>query len=296
MKIYDCFTYFDEKILLNFRLNYLSNYVDKFVISEANYTHSGSSKKLNFNINDYPKFKNKIIYIPVTRKPDGLHKVNLKKNNNEINSKIIFNGYLRENFQRNELQNGLTDAGPNDWIIISDLDEIPNLEETNLNKVKKKIIIFEQKFLFYKFNLFYENRIWHGSKACKKKFLLSPQWLRNVKSRKYSIFRPDIFFSNKKYNSIYFVKNGGWHFTNLKTSKQIYYKFSNYLHHREFEHSNLGIKDINKMIKNKISIYNHEVDKSNSKFDGRIELSRLPNKFLPRFLLKNLNSYKKWLV
>ncbi len=50
------------------------------------------------------------------------------------------------------------------------------------------------------------------------------------------------------------------------------------------------------MIKNKISIYNHEVDKSNSKFDGKIELSRLPNKFLPRFLLKNLNSYKKWLV
>ena len=296
MKIYDCFTYFDEKILLNFRLNYLSNYVDKFVISEANYTHSGSSKKLNFNINDYPKFKNKIIYIPVTRKPDGLHKVNLKKNNNEINSKIIFNGYLRENFQRNELQNGLTDAGPNDWIIISDLDEIPNLEEINLNMVKKKIIIFEKKFLFYKFNLFYENRIWHGSKACKKKFLLSPQWLRNVKSRKYSIFRPDIFFSNKKYNSIYFVKNGGWHFTNLKTSKQIYYKFSNYLHHREFEHSNLSIKDISKMIKNKISIYNHEVDKSNSKFDGRIKLSRLPNKFLPRFLLKNLNSYKKCLV
>ena len=105
-----------------------------------------------------------------------------------------------------------------------------------------------------------------------------------------------IFGYFNKYNSIYFVKNGGWHFTNLKTSKQIYYKFSNYLHHREFEHSNLGIKDINKMIKNKISIYNHEVDKSNSKFDGKIELSRLPNKFLPRFLLKNLNSYKKWLV
>ena len=138
MKIYDCFTYFDEKILLNFRLNYLSNYVDKFVISEANYTHSGSSKKLNFNINDYPKFKNKIIYIPVIRKPEGLHKVNLKKNNNEVNSKIILNGYLRENFQRNELQNGLTDAGPNDLIIISDLDEIPNLEEINLNKIKKK--------------------------------------------------------------------------------------------------------------------------------------------------------------
>ena len=296
MKIYDCITYFNEKTLFELRLNVLDKFIYRFVVVEANYTHSGNPKRLNFNINDYPKFKDKIIYIPVTKKPAGLHKVNPKKNNDEINSKLIFNGYLRENFQRNELQKGLKKAEPSDWIIISDLDEIPNLERINLKRIKKKIIFFKQKFLFYKFNLFYKNRFWYGSRACKKKFLLSPQWLRNTKSKKYSIFRPDIFLSKKKYNSIFFVENGGWHFTNLKTPKEIYYKFSNYLHHREFEHSNLSIKDISKMIKNKISIYNHEVDKSNSKFDGRIELSRLPNKFLPRFLLKNLNSYKKWLV
>ena len=95
MKIYDCFTYFDEKILLNFRLNYLSNYVDKFVISEANYTHSGSSKKLNFNINDYPKFKNKIIYIPVKKSPSNIKHPpqNFKR----------FNSIQRIAFQRNQI-------------------------------------------------------------------------------------------------------------------------------------------------------------------------------------------------
>ena len=296
MKIYDCFTYFDEKMLLNFRLNYLNNYVDKFVISEANYTHSGKPKKLNFNINDYPKFKDKIIYIPVITKPKGLHRVNSKKNDHETNSKLISNGYLRENFQRDQLQKGLQDANPNDFIIISDLDEIPNLEKINLQNIKEKIIFFKQKFLFYKFNLFYKNRFWYGSRACKKKFLLSPQWLRNTKSKKYSIFRPDIFFSKKKYNSIFFVENGGWHFTNLKTPKEIYYKFSNYLHHREFEHSNLSINDINNMMKKNISIYNHEVDKSYSKFDGKVKLSKLPKKYLPKFLLENFSIYKKWMI
>jgi len=296
MKVYDCFTYFDEKMLLNFRLNYLNNYVDKFVISEANYTHSGKPKKLNFNINDYPKFKDKIIYIPVITKPKGLYRVNSKKNDHETNSKLISNGYLRENFQRDQLQKGLQDANPNDFIIISDLDEIPNLEKINLQNIKEKIIFFKQKFLFYKFNLFYKNRSWYGSRACKKRFLLSPQWLRNAKSKQYSIFRLDILFSIKKYNSVFFVKDGGWHFTNLKTPKEIYYKFSNYLHHREFEHSNLSIKDINHMVKKNISIYNHEVEKSRSKFDGKIKLSKLSKKNLPNFLLKNLSLYKKWII
>ena len=296
MKIYDCFTFFDEKMLLNFRFNCLSSYVDKFVISEANYTHSGNPKKLNFNINDYPKFRDKIIYIPVTNKPDGLHKVNPKKNNEETNSKLILNGYLRENFQRDQLMKGLKDAEPNDLVIISDLDEIPNLEVINLKKIKQKIIFFKQKFLFYKFNLFYKNRSWYGSRACKKKFLLSPQWLRNTKGKKYSIFRPDIFFSIKKYNSVFFVENGGWHFTNIKTPKEIHYKFSNYLHHREFEHSNLSIKDVHNMMQKNISIYNHEVDKSQNKFDGIVKLYKLPKKYLPNFLLNNLRLYKKWII
>ena len=62
MKIYDCFMFFDEEMLLDLRLNIMDQYIDKFVITEATYLHSGKKKKLVFDINKYPKFKNKIIY------------------------------------------------------------------------------------------------------------------------------------------------------------------------------------------------------------------------------------------
>ena len=61
MKIYDCITYFDEKILFEIRLNCLDKYVDKFIVVESAYAHSGKKKKINFNINDYPLFKKKFI-------------------------------------------------------------------------------------------------------------------------------------------------------------------------------------------------------------------------------------------
>ena len=70
---------------------------------------------------------------------------------------------------------------------------------------------------YYKLNLFYENFIWHGTRACKKKYLKSPQWLRNIKAKKYPFWRFDLIFSKKKYSDLFFVDEGGWHFTNLKT-------------------------------------------------------------------------------
>ena len=65
MNIYDCFMYYDEDLLLDIRLNALNKYVKKFVITEATYTHNGSKKKLNFNIDKFDKFKDKIEYIVV---------------------------------------------------------------------------------------------------------------------------------------------------------------------------------------------------------------------------------------
>jgi beta-1,4-mannosyl-glycoprotein beta-1,4-N-acetylglucosaminyltransferase len=296
MKIYDCFTFFDEKMLLNFRLNYLDKFIDKFVIAEAAYTHSGNKKKINFNINDYPKFKHKIIFIPVYEKPKNLLKIYKKDSNDEIGKKLILNGYSRENFHRNCLGKALKNIDLEDIIIISDIDEIPNLENISFKNINNKIIFFKQYFLFYKFNLLYKEKPWYGSRACRKKDFISAQWLRNIKSRKYSIFRPDIFFSNKKYNNVYFINKGGWHFTNVKTPKEIYYKFSNYLHHREFEDSNLKLKDVKRMISKKIVLYNHEVDQRKNKFDGKIYLSKIHKKRLPEYLIKNFSLYKKWLA
>ena len=65
--------YYDEDVLLEFRLNYLNSYVDKFVIIECGYSHRGIKKKFNFNINKFKSFKEKIIYIKVKHKPNNLN-------------------------------------------------------------------------------------------------------------------------------------------------------------------------------------------------------------------------------
>ena len=64
--------YFDEDLLLDVRLNQLNKFVEKFVITEATYTHNGSKKDLRFDINNFKKFKDKIIYIVVDKYPKNI--------------------------------------------------------------------------------------------------------------------------------------------------------------------------------------------------------------------------------
>ena len=78
MKIYDCFQFFDEEMLLDLRLNIMNKYVDKFVITEATYMHNGKPKNLIFNIEKFSKFKDKIIYIVVDKPPSDLLKVTME--------------------------------------------------------------------------------------------------------------------------------------------------------------------------------------------------------------------------
>ena len=194
MKIVDCFMYSDEDMMLDIRLNVLDKYVSNFIICEASFNHNGSPKKLNFNINNFSKFKNKIIYLSIEKQPDDLRIINNEDDDNKKNSKILDNALTRENYQRNYLFKGLDEFSDDDLILINDLDEIPNLENFKYNN---KITLFKQKMFYYKLNLIYPNFFWVGSKACKKKHLVNPQWMRNIKSKKYSFWRLDTFFSKK---------------------------------------------------------------------------------------------------
>ena len=93
--------------------------------------------------------------------------------------------YLRENFQRNCISRAIKNADEKDIIIISDLDEIPNPKQISLFKSKDKYAAFKQKHFYYKLNLQSEkNPFWIGSKICVKKYLKSPQWLRELKFKK----------------------------------------------------------------------------------------------------------------
>ena len=295
MKIYDCFMYYDEDLILDLRLNILDKHVDKFVIVESSYTHSGKPRKLLFNINKFKNFKSKIIYIVLNKKPLKLELIKEEDNAHKKNSKYILNAVKRENLQRNEIYKGLDSALPNDLIIISDADEIPNLEENNIKDVKNKIILFKQKFFYYKFNLKLNNFIWYGSKACKKKNLISPQWLRNVKDKIYPIWRVDTLFSNKKYQDIKIINNGGWHFSNVKTPADIEKKMKTYLHHREYDLNPIGEKKISEIIKEKKPIYNLKTDMRANKFDLSEKLVVSDISELPYYIQKNIDKYRDWL-
>ena len=295
MNIYDCFMYFDEDMLLDLRLNVLNHYVKKFVITEATYTHNGSKKKLNFDINNFKKFKDKINYVVVDKHPPTI--MNLKDSDTveKRGEKLILNGMARDYYQRESLSEGLKETLDDDLILISDLDEIPNLNEVDLRSIDNKLIFFKQKMFYYKLNLLYENFSWFGSKACKKKSFISPQWLRNIKSKKYSKLRVDVWFSKKKYSDIFYINNGGWHFTCIRSPEELEKKLLNFAHHYEFEESGLKINDIKKLINEKRVMYDHNIDQKGYKWSGKSKLKKISNELLPNYLSSNLSKYKGWL-
>ena len=140
MAIFDCFQYFNEEHIAEIRFNILNKFVDKFIIVESTVNHQGKPKKLNFDINKYKKFKNKINYIIVDDTPE-----NIKKPHEGGES-------LVEQHQRNSIMKGLKNADDNDLIILSDVDEIPDLNKLN-EFDKNKYAVFSQKMFMYKLNL-----------------------------------------------------------------------------------------------------------------------------------------------
>ncbi len=295
MKIFDCFMYFDEEIVLDIRLNMLNPVVDYFVIVESKFTHKGDKRNLKFDINKFTEFKDKIIYLIFDEEPRDIESLLDKDVEDEKTRKLILNAARRENSQRNFIMKGLENANNNDLILISDVDEIPNLEKINFKNIKNQIILFKQDMFYYKLNLKLPDLIWSGTKACKKKYLKSPQWLRNIKDKKYPFYRFDTFFSEKKYINIEFVNNGGWHFSNIKTPSEIEHKLKSYLHHREFDINPISIKDIENIIKNKQAIYDLKVDKNVNKIGNGSKLEDYPLAKLPQYLKNNIEKYKNWL-
>ena len=293
MKIYDCFMYFDEDIVLDVRLNFLNEFVDQFVIIESEYNHRGEKRVPLFKIDKFKKYKDKIKYILINDIPPGIEIIN--KGDKDIYRKSIFNASKRENLQRNQILKGLTEANEEDWIIISDLDEIPNLSKINLKNTKDKLIFFNQHMMYYKFNLKLDDYIWVGSRACKMKNLQSPQWIRDIKNKNYGWWRIDIFFSNKKYNNILFVEDGGWHFSYLKNPKGIEKKLKSYLHHIDYDLNPVGVEGIKKMINSKRTIYNIKADQKEHKFDGINKLSKININLLPSYILENKDKFKDWI-
>ena len=268
MAIFDCFQYFNEDHIADLRFNILNESVDKFIIVESTVNHQGKSKKLHFDINRYKKFKNKINYIVVDDTPE-----NIKKTHEGGES-------LVEQHQRNSIMRGLKDANDNDLIILSDVDEIPDLNKLN-EYDRNKYAVFSQKMFMYKLNfLNLKENNWHGSKICLKKNFRSPQWLRDLKFKEYPFWRID------KIRNLQIIKNGGWHFAYLQTPENISKKIKSFAH-GEF---------------NKASITNEEnirmkMEKGKDVFERGHNLKKVEvDSSFPRYILQNKDKLKKWII
>ena len=295
MKIFDCFMYFDEDVVLDVRLNFLDEFVDKFIIIESKYNHKGEERIPLFDINKFIKFKDKIEYILTSEIPKKIETIKKDDTKDEMYRKSIYNAWRRENLQRNHITKGIVNAEKEDWIIISDLDEIPDLRKIELKKVKNKFVFFRQDMMYYKFNLKLENFTWVGSKACKMIDLETPQWIRDIKDKKYDWWRIDTFFSKRKYCDILFVDKGGWHFSYLKNPKNIEKKLKSYLHHIDYDLNPVGEKQIKEMITNKKTIYDIKADQRDNKFDGSNSLIKIDINLLPSYILENKIKFKEWI-
>jgi len=220
MKIYDCIMYYDDELTLSLRLNILDKFIDKFVVVEATRDHAGNIKKLNFDIKKFVKYEKKIIYLVIEDIPEKV----------EHYKKGWSPNFFRENFHRNAISRALTDCSPNDLIIISDADEIPNLDILENIQIKR-FAIFSQKHFYYKINLL-NSYNWLGSSICYKKYLKSPQWLRNKRFLRRGFLRR-LFFKTQ------ILKNGGWHFGFLKSPEDISKKLKAYSHGEHLKHSDI---------------------------------------------------------
>ncbi|MDA7741651.1 hypothetical protein N8846_00160 [Pelagibacteraceae bacterium] len=289
MKIIDCTSFYNEHMMYEVRLNTLKDKVDKFIVTESTYSHSGKKKKLNFDINNYPKFKDKISYIIIDKEPIGI----VPENNDPSLQRS--NSLKRISLSYDESLKVLKNFSSNDFIMLSDNDEIPNLSSKQFINNKNSIVLFNQLFIYFKFNLLYDKILWPGTKGCTMGKLKSLSWLRNIKLRKYPFWRLDTLFSENKYININIIQDGGWHFTNLKTPDEMYEKFMNFGHHDSFRLSGLTIEKIRDKILNKEMFYDHLADKSSTnKWESNYKLKVIGDEMLPSYLIKNKNKYREW--
>tara|TARA_B100001287_G_scaffold240510_1_gene214945 strand:- start:165 stop:968 length:804 start_codon:yes stop_codon:yes gene_type:complete len=266
--IYDCVTYFDEDLILDLRFNILNKYIDKFIVVESDIDHAGNKKKLNFNIENFGQFKDKIIYYVVRDMPIKVG--NFKKNWSP--------NFIRENFQRNAIQNCIENCNEKDLILVSDADEIPNLE--NLNNIEiKRFALFKQISFLYKLNLV-EHWNWLGTGICYYKYLKSPQWLRDKRFLRRGFLRR-IFFKTQ------IIDNGGWHFSYLKSPDNILKKVQSFAH-SEFKDISLD------HIKQSMNNMKHIITPDHE--DKKISKIQIDQNIYPNYIFNNREIFKDWIA
>ncbi len=265
-KIIDCITFYDENLLTNTRFEILKDVVDKFIVCESMFDHSGNPKKINFKLKN-ANFSDKVEHIIIKENfPQPIQPWN------------------NEKIQREQILQSLSNFNSDDYILYSDSDEIPNPSIIRNLNLKKKYGIFFQKNFVYKLNIFnqYETP-WEGTRICKIKNLKSIFHLRKKILSK-NLKKPFWKFYIEK--DIQLISDGGWHFNNLYNLDTISQKL------RVFPHKEFSSKDYSdrEIIKKKINNLEDLFGRGH-----KYEKVNLDNSY-PSYILNNLDLFKDYII
>lgn len=272
MKIYDCFTFYNELDLLELRLNYLNDCVDYFVIVESDKTFSGINKPYFFEDNKdrFKKFKDKIILVHKELNTEGMTFVK----NPGTKFRKIDDYWKLEHEQRNSIMIGLNNANDEDIIIVGDVDEIPNRNaiEKYKNMYYPKHATFVLKNHYYYFNCI--NTMETVDVCCNnitsKKNLITTQGLRDDR---YEYIR---------------IKNGGWHFSYLGGVDNIINKIKSFSHSEYNNDKYLNKNKIQDCINNGKDLFDRNI--KYVYFDINMFKSEYPE-----YLIENLDKFNKYI-
>ena len=280
-KIYDVFTFFNELDLLEIRLNILDPYVDYFVIIEATETFSGNPKPLHFleNKERFKKWEHKILHYVVrdtpsskneladrlqnSRKNPGSENVDIQVISDVLSHNTLGKGgidWTKELYQKESIKKALVSLNDDDICYISDVDEIWN-PHARIDYTKDTLFRLRQLMYAY----FLNNRSsenWIGPLVAKYK-MIKNEYLNDLRSEK-----------KTKYT---YVRNGGWHFTNMGGADQIRKKLESY-GHQEYNKDD---------IKSRIE----EMMRANRDFIGRKFKFWVDESDLPEFIRNNKEKY-----
>ena len=275
MKIYDCITYCGENLLLKIRFETLYDKVDKFIIVEANKYFDGNPKPKLFNIENFEKYKKKIDFYYIEDLP--------KYNGNNLEY---------EYFIKDQIKRGLNNLDAEDIVLISDADEIPNLNNDKFKNYDSTV--FLQDMYYYKFNIhLYQGLKWNNkvaaTKSCKFKFFESVQKVRKFRVKNIPWWRFDRKIKR------YVEKNGGWHFSYLMNSEEISLKLSRFKHEIDHLKKNspyninnlINIKNIENRIKNLQDPY----DRTDIKL-RKVDIDRS----FPSYIYENRNNLSDYIL
>ena len=274
--IYDCFPFFNELDILEIRLNTLYETVDYFVITEANKTHTGSEKEYIFEQNKerFTKFLNKIIYIKIDDFPD----LESSKTSSDGNK------WLYENYQRDAIMRGLENCKPDDIVIISDCDEIPNPEA--IKKYKDGICsLMQLRFGFNYNSLYITIPFCKSAKICKYKELINPKKKIKEKDKKYCQYSKYGLQTYLRFVKGKKIKNGGWHFSYIGNIENIKYKMNSIVE----QQVNTINKNTDKLLLEKIK--NNEDVLERGDIFANLKISDI----FPEYFVSNIDKYREYI-